>query len=75
MLTKQQVKEILQLNEKKTKAQSLEVYASENIRENDLVFENAVGQDSLTRFDRPRGKRRKKKRRRNTSKKKRSKNA
>lgn len=74
-LTKAQVQEILQLNEKKTKVQSLEEYARENIREDDLVFENAVGQDSLTRFDRPRGNRRKKKRRRNNSQKKRSKNA
>lgn len=74
-LTKAQVQEILKLNEKKTKVQSLEEYARENIREDDLVFENAVGQDSLTRFDRPRGKRRKKKRRRNNSQKNRSKNA
>ncbi len=53
-LTKQQVNEILELNKNDKKVASLEEYAADNIREDQLVFENVVGQDSLTRFDRPR---------------------
>ena len=46
---------------------SLEEFAAENIKEDNLIFENPVGQDSLTRFDRP-----KRKRKKNKPKKKRS---
>lgn len=69
-LTKEQVQQILDKNKKKQKVASLEEYAADNIREDAVVFENVVGQDSLTRFDRPkrRGKNRKNKKRRNYKK-------
>ncbi|MEL6974259.1 MAG: regulatory iron-sulfur-containing complex subunit RicT [Bacteroidota bacterium] len=63
-LGKEQVTEILELNKKNEKASSLEDYAQDNVSEEKLVFENVVGQDSLTRFDRPRKKNRKNKKRR-----------
>jgi cell fate regulator YaaT (PSP1 superfamily) len=65
-LTTDQVNEILAKNEKKEEVASLEEYALDNISEEKLVFENAVGQDSLTRFDRP--KRNKKRNRNNKGK-------
>ena len=74
-LTKEQVMEIMELNKAKKKVASLEEYAGENIRQEDVTFENPVGQDSLTRFDRPGGKRRRRKGKRRNSKKKRSNNA
>ena len=54
-LSPAQVKEIVDKNKKKEKVASLEVYAVENIVEIEerVVFENVVGQDSLTRFDKP----------------------
>ncbi len=52
-LSKEQVNEILEKNKKKEKITSLEEYAVENLVEEKVVFENVVGQDSLTRFDRP----------------------
>ncbi len=52
-LTKEQVKEILAKNKKKEKVASLEEYTANNYVKEEKVFENAVGQDSLTRFDRP----------------------
>lgn len=61
-LTTDQVHEILEKNERKEEVASLEEYALDNINEEKLVFENVVGQDSLTRFDRPK---RSKKRNRN----------
>lgn len=67
-LTKDQVKDILAKNRNKEKIASLEEYAAENVRDDELIFENAVGQDSLTRFDRP--KRRKKRNKRRKSKNK-----
>src|SRR5690606_11206297 len=69
-LGKDQVLEILEMNRRNEKAVSLEEYAQENGQEEDgAVFEDVVGQDSLTRFDRPKGnKRRNKKRRTNKSK-------
>lgn len=76
-LTKDQVLEILAKNARKERIQSLEEYASQNFVEESLTFENPVGQDSLTRFDRPKGRRRKKnrKKRRNPSNKGNVKNA
>ena len=56
VLTKDQANEILQKNRKKEKVASLEMYALDNTVEEKVVFENVVGQDSLTRFDRPKGK-------------------
>lgn len=53
ILSKDQVNEILEKNKKKEKVASLEEYAIDNIVEEKVVFENTVGQESLTRFDRP----------------------
>ncbi|QLG45319.1 PSP1 domain-containing protein [Costertonia aggregata] len=78
-LTKHQVNEILEKNKKKEKVASLEMYAAENIyaEQEEKVFENVVGQDSLTRFDRPKNNKRrnKNKKRRNNNKKRPAKNA
>lgn len=67
MLSKDQVIEIMMKNRKKEKVASLEEYAVDNLVEDKVVFENVVGQDSLTRFDRPkhRGNRNKNKKKRN----------
>lgn len=71
-LTKQQVQEILEMNKKDKKIASLEEYASNNPGDDKTVFENVVGQDSLTRFDRPNKRRRKNKKRRKKNKNARS---
>ncbi|NVN17003.1 hypothetical protein GUA46_01510 [Muricauda sp. HICW] len=63
-LSKDQVLEILELNKKGDKVASLEEYAADNIAEEKTTFENVVGQDSLTRFDKPKSKKRRKKKRR-----------
>ncbi|MDF4201547.1 MULTISPECIES: PSP1 domain-containing protein [Maribacter] len=55
VLSKDQVNEILAKNKKKEKVSSLEMYAMEVVVEEKVVFENVVGQDSLTRFDKPKG--------------------
>ncbi|MGB3142507.1 MAG: regulatory iron-sulfur-containing complex subunit RicT [Maribacter sp.] len=57
VLSKDQVNEILEKNKKKEKVASLEIYAVEIEVEEKVVFENVVGQDSLTRFDNPKGNR------------------
>ncbi|WP_411029459.1 stage 0 sporulation family protein [Spongiimicrobium sp. 3-5] len=69
-LTANQVHEILRKNKAKEKVASLEEYAVENLQEEKTVFENVVGQDSLTRFDKPKrkGKRNNNKKRRNNRK-------
>jgi cell fate regulator YaaT (PSP1 superfamily) len=76
ILSRDQVVEIMAKNKKKEKVASLEEYALDNIVEDKVVFENTVGQDSLTRFDRPkhRNNRNKSKKRRNNNKR-RQKNA
>ena len=65
-LTKDQANEIIDLNSKNKKVQSLEEYAEELMEDDKVEFENVVGQDSLTRFDSPkrRNKRRTNKNRR-----------
>lgn len=70
ILTKEQVQDILHRNKAKKPVASLEEFAVENIQEEQLIFENVVGQDSLTRFDRPKrkNKRSKSKNRRNNRK-------
>ncbi len=55
IITAAQAKEIIALNKNKEKVASLEEYASELIIDTKTEFENVVGQDSLTRFDRPKG--------------------
>lgn len=66
-LSKEQVIEILEKNKKKEKIASLEEYAADNIVEEKVVFENTVGQDSLTRFDRPKRSRNKNRNRKKAS--------
>ncbi|WP_222982789.1 PSP1 domain-containing protein [Flagellimonas meishanensis] len=73
-LKKDQVLKILEINKTNEKVDSLEEYAQENMEDESTVFENVVGQDSLTRFDRPK-KRRNKKRRNKGPKAKASPNA
>ncbi len=68
-LTLQQVNQITEANTNKKTVSSLEEYASELVEETKTNFENVVGQDSLTRFDKPkRRKHKKNKRRKNRSK-------
>lgn len=67
------VNEIVALNKKGKKAASLEDYIDYKVVETKEIFENVVGQDSLTRFDQP--KRSKNSRRRNKGKKPNSGNA
>jgi len=64
VITAAQANEIIDLNKKKEKVASLEEYATDLIIDTKTEFENVVGQDSLTRFDRPKGK----KKRRNNNK-------
>lgn len=74
-LTTEQANEIIELNAQKKKVASLEEYASELADEHTKTdFENVVGQDSLTRFDKKttrnrkrRGAQNKKKRKNNHS--------
>ena len=72
VLTKEQVHEILEKNKKKEKVSSLEEYTADNFVKEEKVFENVVGQDSLTRFDRPKKSRNRK---RNRNRKNKSGNA
>ena len=74
-LTKQQVKEILEKNRRKQKVESLEEYAAENLKEDKLIFENVVGQDSLTRFDRPKRRKKRNNKKRRSNKKPTARNA
>ena len=71
-LKKEQVQEILEINKTGKKIESVEEYVTETIAEERLTFENVVGQDSLTRFDRP--KRKKNKRRKNKNQRKKNQN-
>ena len=76
-LTKDQVLQILEMNRQKKKAASLEEYSAANYTSEEVTFENPVGQDSLTRFDRPKRKKRrnKSKNRKGNNQKKMSRNA
>lgn len=60
-LTTAQVNEIIEINKKNKKVSSLEEYASELTSNTKVEFENVVGQDSLTRFDKPKRKKRRNK--------------
>jgi len=77
VLTTDQVKEIIELHKKKQTVASLEDYAVELSEDTKTSFENVVGQDSLTRFDRPKGKKRRNqnRKRQSNNKSKRPKNA
>ena len=65
-LTLEQVQEIIALNKAGEKGATLEELESETVIETKIDFENVVGQDSLTRFDKPKTN----KRRKNNRKKK-----
>ena len=68
-LSKDQVNEILAKNKAKESVPSLEAYAIEEEQvAAEVVFENVVGQDSLTRFDAPKGRRNKNNKNRNKNK-------
>ena len=71
-LKKAQVQEILEINKTGKKIETLEEYVTDTVAEERLAFENVVGQDSLTRFDRP--KRKKNKRRKNKNHRKKNQN-
>jgi len=60
-LTLKQVQEVIAINKKGEKSPSLEELESETIVATKIDFENVVGQDSLTRFDKPKNKKRNKK--------------
>ena len=62
--------EIIEANKKKERVASLEEFASELLEDTKVEFENVVGQDSLTRFDRPKRSKRRKNKSRNKNKKK-----
>ncbi|WGK65754.1 PSP1 domain-containing protein [Croceiramulus getboli] len=63
-LTTEQANEVIAANKKKDPVPSLEMYAQSNVQDTKIDFENVVGQDSLTRFDRPKGHSKKKGRKR-----------
>ncbi|QYJ69113.1 PSP1 domain-containing protein [Flavobacterium litorale] len=65
MINAEQVKEILEINKRKERIASLEEYVVEEAADAvvEKNFENAVGQDSLTRFDAPKRKKRQNNRR------------
>jgi len=56
-----QVKEIIAINKEKKKVSSLEDFAIEIVQEPETNFNNAMGQESLTRFDQPKKKKSKNK--------------
>lgn len=61
VLTAESVKEMIAINKQKERVTSLEDYAEEVAAvEPEKTFQNAMGQDSLTRFDTPKRKNRKK---------------
>ena len=69
-----QVKEIVTLNKEKKRIAAIEDYAVETIVEEEKNFQNAVGQDSLTRFDQPKKKKRPNNKKRPTADAEKSKN-
>lgn len=62
-LTVDQANEIIDLNSRNKPVASLEEFAAELIDDKKIQYENVVGQDSLTRFDRPKRRRKRKKNR------------
>ena len=69
-LTLEQVLEIVALNKNNEKSISLEEYEADVILPEKVDFEDAVGQDSLTRFDAPKTSKRRRNNKNNNSKKK-----
>ncbi|MBT8279270.1 MAG: hypothetical protein KJO41_09720 [Bacteroidia bacterium] len=75
-LSTEHANEIIALNKKREKVTSLEEYAAELVEDTKVAYENVVGQDSLTRFDSPKGNRkRRNNRNRNKKRRRTSKNA
>lgn len=70
IISTEQANEIIKLNNEGKKVASLEEYAAEHLVDTKTEFENVVGQDSLTRFDSPKGNNK----RRNNNKRKRNNN-
>ncbi len=62
-ISTEDVNEIIAANANNEKVASLEEFASELIEDTKTDFENVVGQDSLTRFDRPKHSKRRRKNR------------
>lgn len=71
-LTLDQVQEIIELNENNEPGIPLEEYESEIEETVQVDFEDAVGQDSLTRFDTPKKSRRRRNRKNNKNKQQKS---
>jgi cell fate regulator YaaT (PSP1 superfamily) len=69
-LTLEQVLEIVALNKNNEKSISLEEYEADVVLPEKVDFEDAVGQDSLTRFDAPKTSKRRRNNKNNNSKKK-----
>ncbi|QNJ97435.1 PSP1 domain-containing protein [Constantimarinum furrinae] len=69
-LKSDRVNEIIALNNKGKSVASLEEYIEETVVSQDKVFNNVVGQDSLTRFDQPKRSKNKKRRNKNRNKNK-----
>lgn len=67
-LTLERVNEIIEINKKGNTVANLEDYKIETKIDDAELFSNVVGQDSLTRFDRPKGGQRRNKKRRNKRK-------
>jgi cell fate regulator YaaT (PSP1 superfamily) len=63
----EQVKEIVALNKEKKRATSLEDYALEIAAQPEKDFNNAMGQESLTRFDQPKRKKKSNNKRKKTN--------
>jgi cell fate regulator YaaT (PSP1 superfamily) len=63
ILSVKQVKEIIELNKQKKKVLAIEEFVVEQPKTNTENFQNVVGQDSLTRFDKPKKKNTKNKKR------------
>jgi len=59
-----QVKEIMAQNKQKIRVSALEDFAEEIVTEPETTFSNAMGQESLTRFDQPKKKKNNNKKRR-----------
>ncbi len=66
----EQVREIIEENKLKNKVSSLEDYALEIVVEPEKDFNNAMGQESLTRFDQPNRKKKNNKKRKTSGDKK-----
>ena len=69
-LTLEQVLEIIALNKNNEKSISLEEYEADVVLPEKVDFEDAVGQDSLTRFDAPKTSKRRRNNKNNNNKKK-----